>query len=346
MQGRADTTSQYPENNQWPSVSVFVAARNEEKNLDKCLLSLAAQQYPGFWEVWIADDHSTDQTFLIASNFCIQNPNFQCFLVPDPEGAVKGKALALACMASKATGEVFLVCDADMQMPTGWVSAMVLALKKHGVDLINGTTTTLGKNWFCALQAIDWLVPQATFAWLSRLGVAYTAMGNNMGITRKAYEATGGYFNFPFSLTEDFELFRQANARGYRLIHEYNTAVLGISAPQENMADWLEQHIRWMIGFSQLPFRQRFIFYAQLLFYPLGLLSIMLGWKAALLPLAAMLVAKLLYEVALIAKLKLWQVIPYILLYELLWWPSYMICWLRFRQAGQVSWKGRRWAKQ
>ena len=51
-------------------VSVIVPARNEEKNITRCLKSLQAQDYDNF-EVIVVDDCSTDDTLKIIQKFCI-----------------------------------------------------------------------------------------------------------------------------------------------------------------------------------------------------------------------------------------------------------------------------------
>lgn len=328
-----------------PFVSVLVAARNEESNIFTCLNSLSLQNYSGSWEVLVADDHSEDQTHSIALSFSKRDSHFRIYSVPEPDSEVKGKAFALAVLAEKAAGSIFLICDADMKMPTGWIQSMVLALESYRVDLLNGTTTTEGKTLFSALQAIDWLVPQGHFSWLSRLGVAYTAMGNNMAITRKAYEATGGYLKIPFSLTEDFELFRQAHNKGFQLIHHFHISVLGISAPQNHPYDWLQQHIRWMIGFMQLPFSQKWVFYGQLVFYPLLVLSFFLPFPLLFIGLFSLWVLKFLANFGLISWVRQWRLILVLPIYELLWWPSYFACLIAFFNQTSISWKGRIWEK-
>lgn len=51
------------ENNENPSVSVIVAARNEEKNIERLLESLVNQTHSGSnYEVIIVDDQSEDGT--------------------------------------------------------------------------------------------------------------------------------------------------------------------------------------------------------------------------------------------------------------------------------------------
>ena len=44
-----------------PFVSIIVPARNEEKDIERCLLSLLAQDYPHF-EIIAVDDNSEDST--------------------------------------------------------------------------------------------------------------------------------------------------------------------------------------------------------------------------------------------------------------------------------------------
>lgn len=328
----------------WPRVSVLVAARNEEANLPACLRALQQQSYPGFFEVWIGNDHSTDQTADIAQALCQSDSRFQAISIPDSTGSVRGKAWVLAHLAQAATGDIFLICDADMEMNPGWMQAMVQGLQTEGVDLLNGTTATRTSSVFSTLQAIDWLIPQGTFAWLSQLGITYTAMGNNMAITRKAYEATGGYFHLPFSLTEDFELYKHAKAKGFQLRHLYNRQVLGHSAPQASGADWFEQHLRWMVGFDGLSFRQQWVLYAQLVFYPLWLLSFWL-YPAAAQAFTWIFAGRYLYNAFLLARLRNFRLLLVQPLFELLFWPVYLALWIRFSGKKEIRWKGRTWSR-
>jgi cellulose synthase/poly-beta-1,6-N-acetylglucosamine synthase-like glycosyltransferase len=328
----------------WPRVSVWVAARNEEANLPLCLAALSKQDYPGDFEVWIGNDHSTDQTGAMAAAFCEQDARFHTLAIPDSEGPVRGKAWVLAHLAQASEGELFLVADADMQMNPGWIRSMVEGLRLERVDLLNGTTTTRSGSLFSALQSIDWLIPQGTFAWLSQLDVTYTAMGNNMAITRRAYEATGGYFQLPFSLTEDFELYRAAQQKGYKLRHLYSRRVLGYSAPQANPGDWFEQHLRWMVGFDALSFRQQFVLYGQLAFYPVWVLAFWLLPPLALVC-TGIFILRYLYNAVLLLRIGEYRLLLFQPLYELLFWPVYFSLWLRFSGKKEVRWKGRRWKK-
>jgi cellulose synthase/poly-beta-1,6-N-acetylglucosamine synthase-like glycosyltransferase len=65
-----------------PFVSVIVPARNEEDNIEKCLLSILGQKYPNF-EVVAVDDNSDDRTLEIMKGLKSRQPkSSRLFLYP------------------------------------------------------------------------------------------------------------------------------------------------------------------------------------------------------------------------------------------------------------------------
>ena len=60
--------------NDLPFVSVVIPARNEEKYIERCILSLLDQDYPEF-EIIVIDDNSTDATPKILKNIIDSNNN-------------------------------------------------------------------------------------------------------------------------------------------------------------------------------------------------------------------------------------------------------------------------------
>ena len=64
----------------FPKVSVLLAVRNEEQNIERCLTALAKQEYSNI-EVWIGDDMSTDKTAFLVQEFCAKYPHFHYFLI-------------------------------------------------------------------------------------------------------------------------------------------------------------------------------------------------------------------------------------------------------------------------
>jgi cellulose synthase/poly-beta-1,6-N-acetylglucosamine synthase-like glycosyltransferase len=332
-------------NGSLPFVSVFVPARDEEASIEECLRSLFRQDYRGKFEILMGDDDSSDNTLEIARRLEKEYPALKVFEIDQGKGALQGKQRALASLTEHAIGEVFLFCDADMCMPSGWIRNMVFFLSRGDGDLINGTTCTDGRTLFGKLQALDWLIPQAFMGVLSRMGLAYTAMGNNMGMGRKVYESVGGYGGIPFSVTEDYELYRQLKRKGFRLTHVFDRRVLGITRPSETMEDWFGQHLRWMRGFHQLALIEKIPVFGNLFLLPLAAGFVIFG-SAGNLPTYFFLLLwffRFSFQAGSLYSLRRSGLIPLLPVYELLFPPLYISIILTSAFRKNISWKRRRY---
>ena len=325
-----------------PFVSVFVPARNEEAGLENCLKSLLSQDYAGGWELLFADDASSDDTLAIALRLSERHKKLRVFSVEQGEGRIQGKQRALAQLGERARGDVFLFCDADMEVPQGWLREMVVRLQRGNASMINGSSCPAGSSLFAGLQALDWLIPQMAMGLAGKMGLAFTAMGNNMGITRNAYDAVGGYGSIPASITEDYELYRQASARGFSLIHYFEPAVLASTRPAESPGAWFSQHLRWTSGFMQLPPGGKIPKYLSLLLLPLLLFSAGLHQPLLLKAALVILLLKWIFIATglfIIRKPALLLLLP---LYECLYYPAYYSLFLASFFRKNLEWKGRK----
>ena len=62
-------------NNELPKITIWIAARNEELSIIKCLTSIENLNYPKhLLQVLIGNDRSTDNTASVVSNFIKDNP--------------------------------------------------------------------------------------------------------------------------------------------------------------------------------------------------------------------------------------------------------------------------------
>ena len=106
------------------TVSVVVAARNEEKNITTLLESLASQDYPDdLLEIIIVNDNSTDRTPIIVSEFIatLKDPATpRIRLIYNP---FTGKKRAVRYGIEKASGAVILTTDADCTVGPEWVAS-------------------------------------------------------------------------------------------------------------------------------------------------------------------------------------------------------------------------------
>ena len=328
-----------------PRVSILIAARNEAVALPRCLASLRQLQYPAeLLEVFVGDDGSTDGTAAAAAA-AMQGFEGQFAVVPivGALGTARGKANVLAHLARRATTGFFFITDADISLPPSWVAAL-LAHAAPDVGTVTGITAVRGPRVFDHLQNLDWLLSLGMVQVVSDAGRPVTAMGNNMLVVRAAYEATGGYEALPFSVTEDYALFRAVLARGYDFRHVFSSAARADSLPMPSWAALLAQRRRWLRGAQALPLRLRLELLAFSSFWPaLGAL----GWAGG--PALALAVwgGKVVVQGALVAvcfrraglRLRPW-LLPLFEFYTLAMTLS--IAYFQL-VGGAVVWKGRRY---
>lgn len=255
----------------YPMISILIPSRNEANNLPGCLSSLEKLTYPADKIQFIlGDDNSTDTTKYILEAWVKTMPKAEFVSIqpnPNPANQLNGKANALAQMGTLAKGEVLLFTDADCLVPKGWVEEMLEGLGPD-VGIVTGITTVKGNSYFEKFQAFDWWLSLGMVKVLDDLGISITAMGNNMLITREAYEKVGGFAGIPFSLTEDFEMARSLKKIGYKGVHQVSSENLIETKAQLDFSSLLKQRKRWMAGAFTLPIYWRVLLALQVLFFP------------------------------------------------------------------------------
>lgn len=323
-----------------PRVSILIAARNEQDTIERCLASLCRLQYPPeLLEILVADDVSTDNTAAVVERFIEGKPQFRLLRVRHQLGTARGKSNALAHLCRAAATDYFLFTDADMALHPHWVQTMLAAASDKQVGIVTGITTADG-SWFGRLQGLDWLFGLNIIRLLSDLGLPITSVGNNMLVTRAAYESIGGYEALAFSITEDLQLFSRIVAQGWRFRNLCETRVLGVTVAQPTAQHLLRQRKRWMKGAVRLPAC------LSLLFGFYGLFYVVLFWPGLLAPaaVAGLYSVKVLCQV-LFLHITLRQVgrresLGLLLLYE----PY--LCLMSVAVIGYTLWPGHIWWKE
>ena len=237
---------------EYPLVSVLLAARNEEQNIERCLDALTALDYPdGKLEILVGDDNSSDRTFEIAARISEQHHHVQLISIKETMGLARGKANVLAHLAKEASGEIFLITDADVAVPEQWARAMVGSFTPE-VGIVSGTTTCARGRFFETMQSIDWLHFMGYIKAFANAGRSCTAVGNNMAVRAEAYSQTGGFENLKFSITEDYRLFQAVTSKGWKWYNNLDSNTLGVARPITGLKELLHQRKRWLIGARDL----------------------------------------------------------------------------------------------
>ncbi len=237
-----------------PSVSVIVAARNEERNLPACLRALEELDYPpSKLQVILINDASSDATSELMHAFAQGRGNVTAIDLQAGDKRKPGKAGALAAGIEHSSGRVLLITDADCIVPRPWIRGM-LRLFTPGTAVVGGLTILepTSSAWQ-AIQAIDWLFLLSVASSASRAGLPVSWVGNNLAVRREDYEAVGGYERLPNTLVEDFSLIDAVRRRGRRCCFLPAPETVVRSAPTAGLRDLYRQRRRWMTGIDRAP---------------------------------------------------------------------------------------------
>ena len=326
-------------------LSILVAARNEADVLPCCLEALRQQRgLPTHTEFLIANDGSSDATPDVIDAFARRDARFRRLDVPEATGALRGKAHALHHAYRHATGDFFLVTDADCTPPPEWATNLAAALAAPDAGMVCGVALVEHRTLFEGVQALDWLLGLTVASAAARLGVPLTAMGNNMAFCRAAYEDVGGYPALPPSVTEDCALFQAVHRTSrWRVRLVLDRRLRTWTSPLGSLQDVFRQRKRWARGGLQAAPRSvalyivLFLVHALLLFglIAVPVIALLLFLLKALADLLVLAVAARQMDVRLpLSAFPLFEL--YLFGYVLL-----MPFALLFRPA--VAWKGRLW---
>jgi hypothetical protein len=125
------------------SFSFVIPAYNEATRLAPTLNAIAdlSASHLGDCEIIVVDDGSTDATADVARAF--QAPHCRISLLRPPH---RGKGAAIRHGVSVATGEIVVLCDADLQDSVREVISLLVALR-------NGADIAIGSRWLAPFES-------------------------------------------------------------------------------------------------------------------------------------------------------------------------------------------------
>jgi cellulose synthase/poly-beta-1,6-N-acetylglucosamine synthase-like glycosyltransferase len=254
-----------------PSVSVIVAARNEEQSICTCIDSLLRCDYPpDKYELILVNDSSADGTGHIMRGYAKKRQTVHYIETNLRSALTGGKANALAEGIAASSGELLLFTDADCEVPPSWIRKQASYFDDK-TGLVGGFTRLLSSNWFGGMQALDWFFLYTVGAGAVGLGKPMTAVGNNLCVRKKAYDEVGGFENLPFSVTEDYILFNAIKeTRRWNIRFPLDPETLVASKPCDSVKNLYRQKHRWATGAGDLK-PEAFVY-----FTPLYILHVLL----------------------------------------------------------------------
>jgi chlorobactene glucosyltransferase len=204
-----------------PRISVCIPARDEERNIERCVLAVLAQDYPDF-EVIVLDDRSTDATPAILRNLSDRHDRLRVITGSELPAGWAGKPHALQQAAEAAHGKWLCFVDADTFLSAGALSACYVKAIETGADLFTiMTRQIMGTFWE---KVVLPLVMTALSVGFSPRRVNdptrrdAVANGQFILIRRSVYDAIGGHAGVKDQIVEDKAISEKVKWNGYRLV--------------------------------------------------------------------------------------------------------------------------------
>ena len=204
-----------------PAAVAIVPARDEGHQIERCLKSLLAQDWPGLRVVCV-DDRSTDGTYELAQAIAEADPRLTVVRGTRlPEGWLgKNHANAQGVQAAGPC-ELYLFTDADTVHAPHALPSAFAALERHRVGMLSILTNLeLRTFWEKALLTnVIGSIASAFPVSLVNLPRAPVAIANGqfLLVRRAAYESVGGHAAIHDRVADDLELARLFKRGGHGL---------------------------------------------------------------------------------------------------------------------------------
>ncbi|TKJ42334.1 hypothetical protein CEE37_01240 [candidate division LCP-89 bacterium B3_LCP] len=225
-----------------PTVTVLVAARNEERDLPGCLESLNKQDYPkDLCEFIIIDDGSTDATGEIAKEWSDKDARFRVIRLEDEQSRSLGpKKRALTKGFDASSGDVIICTDADSHFGLGWLSGMIACFDEKTTAVCGMVKFDPSRSFWGKLAAFEGLVDSILNAAVIGIGGALSCFGANFAYRRKVFNDAGGFDVGSGSLSGDDDLLlqRMRSSGGKIRFCANSQSVVMTQSPQDRRSYW------------------------------------------------------------------------------------------------------------
>ncbi|MBS7392415.1 MAG: glycosyltransferase [Fibrobacter sp.] len=237
--------------NPLPSVSILVSARNEEAGISKTLDSLMKQLYKGRWDIWIADDRSTDRTPQILAEYDEKYPDrIHVVTISELAPGESAKKNAIAKLVAASEGEILLLTDADCIVQPTWIRAMIREFEP-GIDFVAGHSyielPTDRTNWLLNMQAVETMAYRIAGTGALAMGTPITSTGNNLAYRRSFFEEVHGFEGVSKIQSGDDDLLLQKLAREapWKAHYSIDPEAFVTTQGKETLPELWEQRKRW-----------------------------------------------------------------------------------------------------
>jgi cellulose synthase/poly-beta-1,6-N-acetylglucosamine synthase-like glycosyltransferase len=231
--------------------SVIVPAKDEEENIESCLLSLLNQTlHDDMIEILVVNDRSTDKTGEIALRLASNNERLRVVEVKEKNPHLTGKQNALRSGLEIAEGDVILNTDADCIISPEWARSMISHFHDDvgivmGFTLIHSNSPSIWNS----LLSLDMLFLLNGAAGAAGIGVPVSCIGNNIAYRPELIRELSSSSFTKRTIAEDAFLMQSVRREtDWRAEVAYDPGSVVETLPVKSLSDFLRQRARWMRG--------------------------------------------------------------------------------------------------
>ena len=243
-----------------PSVSIIIAARNEEENLPNLIEDLSRQNYPlNKIEVIIVNDRSTDKTSEILNEANKKHNFIKNIDIINTSSKMAPKKNALNEGILNSSGEIIVSTDADCRVGKSWAMSMFNStLKSNGVSI--GFSKVSASSLFEKYQLIDFLGIIISNAGASGWGHFWSGTGQNLAYFRKDYDEINGFEPVRNEISGDDMYLVQSISKIKTGFININQDSYVETKPMKTLKSFINQRVRWASN-SRKNFKNNKVFF-------------------------------------------------------------------------------------
>jgi poly-beta-1,6-N-acetyl-D-glucosamine synthase len=224
------------DNDHQPSISVVIAAFNEEACIERKLENLAQTDYPkDRLQIIIVSDGSTDRTNELLRTITL--PGLEVILLAER----KGKPNALNVGIERATGEVLVLSDAATLFAPDAISKMARHYADGKVGAVCGSLKFENSTESQGTEGVYWKYETMLRLMEARWGATLTASGAIYSLRKSCFRALP-----EGTMIEDFLVPMAARAQGFRVL--YDPEVIGTDQAASSVSGEFTRRVRLAMG--------------------------------------------------------------------------------------------------
>jgi cellulose synthase/poly-beta-1,6-N-acetylglucosamine synthase-like glycosyltransferase len=228
----------------FPPVTVIIAAKNEEINLQKNLPLILDQDYPVF-EVIVVNDFSTDETYQVLEAFEAKHSNIRAITIKQEGSHHVGKKYPITLGLKGAKYEHVLFTDADCSPKSrDWIKSMMAGYAENTEIVLGYGAYEKKKGLLNKLIRFDTFYVAIQYFSMALGGKPYMGVGRNMSYKKDLFFRNKGFATHTHIASGDDDLFVNKVATAENTGVVYFKDAHTVSVPKRSFAAWIQQKRR------------------------------------------------------------------------------------------------------